>query len=605
MDIISLGIAGQVKSSLYGQASRQPVNVLMLGQSVTHGNVTEVTVTASITGNIMTVTAVASGAAAGIEVGATVDFPGVPTGTTVLAYGTSSTTGIGGVGTYALSNSVVSTIPSSTIWVNIIQAFQSLRKPGVSVPLPGSRSITGGSLLKFIDDMWDYGYDLRLVNGAKGSMSLINHGAGQVMSWGPQSTAYYIQRSPSPPYDYGFFGTSICPYGNAIFVPVVGRNISSLGGGVFLSPASQTLDQDFIQFDPNTAISTSGGSATVTITAGSNVLTVSSVSKGTIPVGYAIQGSGVLNGLTILPYGSSSTTGTGNTGTYQLSANASANVSTSINFCPNTFVNAVAGQTFTDGNYTWNCVTRTAVSQYGGTAFSVCTAGSAGYGFDPLGILSAGKLALDYCSFSGGRSFVYIDGNQSDLSATNTWRTSAVESVANYFLNMKKDVIIGNMIYSPGSGNTSQHTTENAANMSALSALQANTFGNHCFMGADLYSSMGTSNNMGGCFVTGSIANTTLTVTSVSSGTPIQIGYKVWTSNSVPVGIVSGFLTGNGTTGTYTVNSASNTSSQTLGILGSYMQSDGIHLNATGSLVQGSLYASALKSILPKINSIN
>lgn len=54
-------------------------------------------------------------------------------------------------------------------------------------------------------------------------------------------------------------------------------------------------------------------------TAGSDVLTVSSVSTGSVTAGQGIGGPGIQQGTTIASFGSGGTTGSGGTGTYQLS----------------------------------------------------------------------------------------------------------------------------------------------------------------------------------------------------------------------------------------------------------------------------------------------
>lgn len=65
-----------------------------------------------------------------------------------------------------------------------------------------------------------------------------------------------------------------------------------------------------------------GGGAvfTASVPVGSNVMTVTSVSSGTIAAGARLLGPGTLNGTTINAYGSGGTTGVGGTGTYQLSS---------------------------------------------------------------------------------------------------------------------------------------------------------------------------------------------------------------------------------------------------------------------------------------------
>jgi hypothetical protein len=74
----------------------------------------------------------------------------------------------------------------------------------------------------------------------------------------------------------------------------------------------------------NVVTATKFGTLKVTgnTTAGSNVITVSSVATGTVTVGQGIGGPGIPQGTTISAFGSGGTTGTGNAGTYQLSQSA-------------------------------------------------------------------------------------------------------------------------------------------------------------------------------------------------------------------------------------------------------------------------------------------
>jgi hypothetical protein len=62
---------------------------------------------------------------------------------------------------------------------------------------------------------------------------------------------------------------------------------------------------------------------------------------------------------------------------------------------------------------------------------------------------------------------------------------------------------------------------------------------------------------------TGSISGTTLTVTAVT-GTPIQVGHKIGGNNITSGTQISGFGTGSGGTGTYTINNSQTVSSATL-----------------------------------------
>ena len=80
-------------------------------------------------------------------------------------------------------------------------------------------------------------------------------------------------------------------------------------------------------------IAGTSASFTGSLTSGSNILTVTGTPTGTIIPGTIITGPGgtSLGGLVIQSYGTGSTTGTGGSGTYQLSGNASSTVSETMN----------------------------------------------------------------------------------------------------------------------------------------------------------------------------------------------------------------------------------------------------------------------------------
>lgn len=471
-------------SAFFRALPNREIAIGFVGQSVTHGNVNPCTITGSISGNTLTVTAF-TGA---VEVGADVSAPGVAVGTKITGLGT----GTGGNGTYIVN--ISQTVASRSMRCVWTQVFQSLRQPGYAAPLPGARSLTGGALFKMIDDLNDYGYNVRVVNGAKGSMSLVTQGAGQIAIWQPQSSSFYRRRASSGYPDRGFFGSIICPFGSKVFVCTGPRDVSAMGDGPFFSPAASTLALDFIQYDGQASVLTSGAQFNATIASGSNTLTVNSVSKGTIEVGQVIQGTSALNGRTILAFGTGGTTGTGGVGTYALggAGAASALSGTSILSGPDFFTPTVLGTIVNDGAYSWQLVSLTTGSY--GSAGTVLSEGNAGSGFDPLGIVVSLHEQMQALPPSVDK-YIYIDGNQSDLGATSATRQSAVLSVANYFLNRGYKVLIGNQIYSPASGSAASHTTQNAANAAALGTLQASAFGSRVFAGADLFTALGGTGN--------------------------------------------------------------------------------------------------------------
>lgn len=408
VDLIPTGTLSPLGSS---ERIRTPIGVLFLGQSVTHGNVTPCQVTGSISGTTLTVSAVTMGV---VEVGNAVFGSTTSSGTVV----TGQITGTGGTGTYTVNHS--QTVSSTILRLRTPQVFACNSKPGVTAPLLGAQNQTGGGLFRFIDRLWDYGYDVQVVNGAKGSMSLIQHACGQLSAWASLSNSYYAQRQPAGNGDRGHFGNVVGPSGSLAWVCSTGRSraIMSSGGPFKGQGQASSPYVDYLQ-----------------------------------------------NG-----------TETNATGSSQ----------------PN-FTTGAAGTTLTDGTVVWTSLGSSATTLYGsattGTVFSEV---AKGYGWDPLGVLADGFEKLQ--SLPVEDRFVYIDGNQADLSQTSAARQSAVQNVASFFLDRGCTVLIGNMIYSSASGSSSLHTTQNAANLAAATALAAGAYAGYVYSGADLYTALGGTN---------------------------------------------------------------------------------------------------------------
>jgi hypothetical protein len=95
-------------------------------------------------------------------------------------------------------------------------------------------------------------------------------------------------------------------------------------------------------------------------------------------------------------------------------------------------------------------------------------------------------------------------------------------------------------------------------------------FSDDLFLGpAQTY--MGTGLNQTEAVITGSISGTTLTVTSMLSGEPIQLGQYIGGTGGGGVSAgtyITAFVTGAGTTGTYTVNNSQTVTSTTLTLSG-------------------------------------
>ena len=127
------------------------------------------------------------------------------------------------------------------------QAFQSLRNPaGMRVPIGPATAAAGGWWPKVYDDLWDWGYDLQIVNGGIGSMSFVKHGAGQ-MQYNNRSNGYSRKRASAGFPDRGYVGDVICPNGNRVFRCTTGRDIAAMNKSPFPSIGSTAVNLDYIQ----------------------------------------------------------------------------------------------------------------------------------------------------------------------------------------------------------------------------------------------------------------------------------------------------------------------------------------------------------------------
>ena len=422
------------------------------------------------------------------------------------------------------------------------QAFVSAKNPGVVSPGPIPVRNRGGWWHKVYDDLYDWGYDLRVLNGAVGGMSLLTHCCGYVQTRA-NSTAYYKKRTTANFPDRGDFG-DIYAIGSKYFV-VTGnaRNRSAFNSTPHINATGANGYQDFVSFSAESLLS--GGSA------------------------------------------------------------------------PD--VSAVAlGGTVSDGDLTLTCI-GVDNSRYGASStydpLGVLNLGgvlgepNAGYGFDPLGILTRAweMLAATHAT----RRIVYFAQGQADLGNGSTTYARAVLQMATFFLNRNVDVVLGNTTYSPASSfSTSANYQAQVDGCASAKATLDTHFPGRVYLGANLYSLMGTTGPMGGQSVTASMAGTTLTVSAVkaTSGSGIAVGQNVWNGQTL-VGTVVSQLSGTpGGVGTYQISASATISSTTIVCAGSWLQYDGIHINGAGAVGQavggvscaGKHVADSLKAILPQ-----
>ena len=115
-------------------------------------------------------------------------------------------------------------------------AFQAARNPAVSTPIAPAkgRIDRGGFLCAVYDDLYDWGYDLRIVNGGAGGLSLTKGGAGQVGAR-QNSTGYAQFRLPAGGADRGYFGdTIVSPLNDgSLWRCTTGRSTAAFSDGPF------------------------------------------------------------------------------------------------------------------------------------------------------------------------------------------------------------------------------------------------------------------------------------------------------------------------------------------------------------------------------------
>jgi hypothetical protein len=127
------------------------------------------------------------------------------------------------------------------------QAFASFRKPSVQMPIGPAVTRNGGMWFSFIDNLWDWGYDVSIVNGAIGSLGFIKDACGQVANRA-NSTGYRDLRLPAGCGDQGYQGEFIVQ-SSKLFRCSTGRDAYAFYSGP-IRPGATTQNQiDYIVTD--------------------------------------------------------------------------------------------------------------------------------------------------------------------------------------------------------------------------------------------------------------------------------------------------------------------------------------------------------------------
>lgn len=114
-------------------------------------------------------------------------------------------------------------------------AFQSARNAGVSVPIAPAVTRLGGWWTEVYDQLWDWGYDLHIVNAGMGGASFLYHLTNYPFAR-QNNYPYSVQRLPVAFPDRGDFG-ELVSFGGKIFVCTGGgRTRGAMWTGTTRSP---------------------------------------------------------------------------------------------------------------------------------------------------------------------------------------------------------------------------------------------------------------------------------------------------------------------------------------------------------------------------------
>ena len=289
---------------------------------------------------------------------------------------------------------------------------------GVTSLQSTTTGVYGSPWFAFYDGLLAHGYEAQIFNGAIGSMSMVSHAAGQILSARANSTAYHERRSSSDREDFGYAGDFTVQSGK-LFVCTTGRKR-------FASARAQYRAD----------------------------LPLNSVPK------YDYIGA----------IGSQASAGSD----------------------PATWGAAALGATVTDGTVVWTNVNDTTPVSAG----SILSENQAGLGFDPLGILERIHLSMQKIQGIESRHIIISNG-QSDASQTQLNYQTALANVARFFLRRGYYVWIGLSCYSPTTTTANYDTLTLGVNAAVTTCQGDAVWGSRCYAGANNYTLMGSTGNMG------------------------------------------------------------------------------------------------------------
>lgn len=125
-------------------------------------------------------------------------------------------------------------------------AYRSAINRGLAFPIAPAVSRQGGALFALHDAVAAAGYDVKIVNGAIGGLSLQQQGVGTILTR-TNSTSYRQQRFPKGAGDRGFMGDIIVEAGK-VFLCTTGNLCYATNNGIQPDLAPQNLtEMDFIR----------------------------------------------------------------------------------------------------------------------------------------------------------------------------------------------------------------------------------------------------------------------------------------------------------------------------------------------------------------------
>lgn len=131
-------------------------------------------------------------------------------------------------------------------------AFRSLIRPSVSVPIGPALTVQGGFHCYVHDALYLRGWKPRIVNGAVGGASFITQVAGFYPFWSA-NTVFYQLRNPARAGDRGYAGQLMSPEGTTVWRCVVGDNMWAFNSGPDLTAGCGigNAHMDYVATTPN------------------------------------------------------------------------------------------------------------------------------------------------------------------------------------------------------------------------------------------------------------------------------------------------------------------------------------------------------------------